>query len=76
MHSDVKLKFLKTDAGEKLAYKSSPGKGPTLIWCGGLKSDMEGGKATHLHDWAMAGAISVSIILVTVLAQASLETGR
>lgn len=23
-----------------------------MIWCGGLKSDMEGGKATHLHGWA------------------------
>ncbi len=53
MHSDVKLKFLKTDRGEKLAYKSSSGKGPDIIWCGGLKSDMEGGKATHLHDWAI-----------------------
>jgi len=31
----------------------SGGKGPTMIWCGGLKSDMEGGKATHLHDWAI-----------------------
>jgi len=28
--------------------------GPTLIWCGGLKSDMEGSKATHLHRWAEA----------------------
>ncbi len=24
------------------------------MWCGGLKSDMLGGKATHLHDWALA----------------------
>lgn len=27
-------------------------KSPGLIWCGGLKSDMEGSKATALHDWA------------------------
>jgi len=33
--------------------KASEG-APTLIWCGGLKSDMEGSKATHLHDWAQA----------------------
>ena len=24
-----------------------------MVWCGGLKSDMEGGKATHLHNWAI-----------------------
>jgi len=41
---------LNNSDGEKIAYKKSDGKGPTLIWCGGLKSDMEGGKATHLHD--------------------------
>ena len=53
MHSDVELKFLSTKSGNKIAYKKTAGKGPTLIWCGGLKSDMEGGKATHLHDWAI-----------------------
>lgn len=37
---------------ERLAYKSCDGAGPAFIWCGGLKSDMEGGKALHLHDWA------------------------
>jgi len=58
MHSDVKLNYLSAPPinnpnDEKIAYKMSGGKGPTLIWCGGLKSDMEGGKATHLHDWAI-----------------------
>jgi len=53
MHSDVDLKFLSTKSGHKIAYKMSAGKGPTLIWCGGLKSDMEGGKAVHLHNWAI-----------------------
>lgn len=47
--------FLHTPEGEKIAYELSVGKaGPTLIWCGGLKSDMEGSKATHLHRWAEA----------------------
>ncbi len=46
--------FLDTPDGEKIAYKMSEGRGPTVIWCGGLKSDMEGGKATHLHAWAEA----------------------
>lgn len=46
--------FLHTPDDEKIAYKISEGKGPTLIWCGGLKSDMEGSKAAHLHNWANA----------------------
>ena len=51
------IAFLDTSDGEKIAYKMSAGdpvgeSGPTIIWCGGLKSDMEGGKAVHLHAWA------------------------
>lgn len=46
--------FLTTSDGEKIAYEKSDGHGPTLIWCGGLKSDMEGSKAIHLHAWAEA----------------------
>jgi len=57
MHNDVTLNYLSASDDEKIAYKKSYGpngySGPTLIWCGGLKSDMEGGKATHLHDWAI-----------------------
>lgn len=58
MKGDMSVKFLTAPgfAGsefETIAYKSSAGKGPILIWCGGLKSDMEGGKATHLHEWAI-----------------------
>ena len=57
MHKDIPLKFLSSPDGEKIAYKmsegTSPNTGPALIWCGGLKSDMEGGKATHLHGWAI-----------------------
>jgi len=57
MHSGVTLNSLSTPDDEKIAYKISEGEkgynGPTLIWCGGLKSDMEGSKATHLHDWAI-----------------------
>ena len=44
--------FLQTPQGEKIAYEMSEGWGPPLIWCGGLKSDMEGSKAVHLHQWA------------------------
>lgn len=41
-----------TEASEKIAYKMSAGIGPTIIWCGGLNSDMDGSKATHFHEWA------------------------
>lgn len=40
--------------GTKLAYKRIIGQGPCVIWCGGLKSDMEGSKALHLETWAKA----------------------
>ncbi len=40
----------------KIAYQRLSAKpsmtGAGLIWCGGLKSDMEGSKATALHAWA------------------------
>ena len=44
--------FLTTSDGHRIAYKKTTGSGPTLIWCGGLKSDMEGTKAVHLEAWA------------------------
>jgi len=48
------LEHLKCENGETIAYKRCIGQaeGPTFVWCGGLKSDMEGGKAVHLHAWA------------------------
>ena len=38
----------------RIAYRQNTGAGPTIIWCGGLKSDMLGTKAEFLHDWARA----------------------
>ena len=38
--------------GNKIAYCQSTGGGPGLIWCGGLKSDMDGSKALALQNWA------------------------
>ena len=44
---------------ERIAYKThESARGPTFIWCGGLRSDMEGGKATHLHQWAVDHDVS------------------
>lgn len=50
-------KYLPRPDGTTLAYKQNVGHNDSgaelgYIWCGGLKSDMEGGKATTLHNWA------------------------
>ncbi|WP_281971870.1 alpha/beta fold hydrolase [Ruegeria faecimaris] len=44
--------FLETAQGRRLAYHKSEGIGPTIVFLGGLKSDMEGTKAVHLEAWA------------------------
>ena len=36
----------------RLAYRHRPGRGPTIIFLPGYRSDMEGGKATALDSWA------------------------
>ncbi len=46
--------FLDTPQGRRLAYHKSEGAGPTIVFLGGLKSDMEGTKALHLEAWAQA----------------------
>jgi len=45
---------IKYPDGEAIAYHRRAGEGPGLIWCGGLKSDMEGSKALALDAWARA----------------------
>jgi len=44
--------FLNLSDGSKRAYRKTEGENPTVIWCGGLKSDMEGSKALFLEKWA------------------------
>ena len=46
--------FLTTAQGRKLAYYKTEGVGPTVVFLGGLKSDMEGTKAIHLEAWCRA----------------------
>jgi pimeloyl-ACP methyl ester carboxylesterase len=45
-------KFLVTPSGQQLAYSFIRGTGPTVIFLGGFKSDMEGSKAIFLEKWA------------------------
>lgn len=43
--------YLETARERRLAYHKTEGAGPTVVFLGGLKSDMEGTKAIHLEDW-------------------------
>ncbi|WP_370231799.1 alpha/beta fold hydrolase [Cognatishimia sp.] len=46
--------FLETAQGRQIAYHKTEGAGPTVVFLGGLKSDMEGTKAIHLETWCKA----------------------
>lgn len=43
---------LMTAQGRRIAHVGTGGKAPTVIFCGGFRSDMEGTKALHLDAWA------------------------
>lgn len=43
---------LETAQNRHIAYRKTAGSGPTVVFLGGLKSDMEGTKAIHLEAWA------------------------
>ena len=43
---------LTTTQGRRIAFHQTPGKGPGVVFLGGLKSDMQGTKAVFLEDWA------------------------
>ncbi len=44
--------YLPTKQGRSLAYHRTEGRGPWVVFLGGLKSDMEGTKAVFLEEWA------------------------
>jgi pimeloyl-ACP methyl ester carboxylesterase len=43
---------LERPGGERLAWRRVTGKGPTVVWLGGFRSDMMGTKAEVLAHWA------------------------
>ncbi|WP_417713077.1 alpha/beta hydrolase [Pseudophaeobacter arcticus] len=49
--------FLTTEQGRSIAYHLHRGAGVTLVFLGGLKSDMEGTKALHLEAWAKSAGL-------------------
>ncbi|HEY2751767.1 alpha/beta hydrolase [Phenylobacterium sp.] len=44
--------------GEHITWRRVEGRGPTVVWLGGFRSDMEGTKAQALADWARAAGRS------------------
>lgn len=52
--ADVALETFDPGDGLLRAFRRTPAQGgrASLMWLGGFKSDMEGGKAVHLHAWA------------------------
>ncbi|MBV47956.1 MAG: alpha/beta hydrolase [Sulfitobacter sp.] len=45
--------YLDTPQGRKLAFHRVEGRGPCVVFLGGLKSDMMGTKAVFLEEWAV-----------------------
>lgn len=50
----MKPSILKLENGHEIAFHKQDGAGPGVVFLGGFKSDMEGTKAQHLHEWAKA----------------------
>lgn len=48
------VQYLDTVHGRRLAYHHVAGRGPGVVFLGGLRSDMTGTKAVYLEDWARA----------------------
>ena len=51
--ADERIEILERPGG-RIAFRRRAGRGPTLIFLPGYRSDMEGGKATALDAWAEA----------------------
>lgn len=48
----TKPDFLTTPEGRRIAYRHTAGAGPTVVFLGGFRSDMEGTKAQEMQLWA------------------------
>lgn len=46
------VQFIETPNARRLAYHRTEGRGPCVVFLGGLMSDMEGTKAIFLEEWA------------------------
>ena len=50
----AETRFLAMPDGRRIAYRHFPGSGPAVVFLPGYRSDMAGGKATALCEWAEA----------------------
>ena len=50
----AETRFLAMPDGRRIAYRHLPGSGPAVVFLPGYRSDMAGGKATALCEWAEA----------------------
>ncbi|EDL49672.1 alpha/beta fold hydrolase [Erythrobacter sp. SD-21] len=48
------IRFYEMPDGRRIAFRHHEGAGPTLVFLPGYMSDMDGGKASALMDWAKA----------------------
>jgi pimeloyl-ACP methyl ester carboxylesterase len=48
------IRFHDMPDGRRIAFRFAPGAGPTLVFLPGYMSDMAGGKAIAMFDWALA----------------------
>jgi pimeloyl-ACP methyl ester carboxylesterase len=48
----IETRFQSLPDGRRIAYRFTPGKGPTLVFLPGYMSDMAGSKAQAVFDWA------------------------
>ncbi|MCB2061576.1 MAG: alpha/beta hydrolase, partial [Novosphingobium sp.] len=46
------IRFHTMPDGRRIAFRFLPGDGPALVFLPGYMSDMAGGKATAVFDWA------------------------
>ena len=49
----IKTYFLPLSGASRIAYRHTPGVGPTLVFLPGYMSDMAGSKAAAVFDWAV-----------------------
>jgi len=50
----MEIRFHQMADGRRIAFRKTNGAGPTLVFLPGYMSDMEGGKAAALFEWAKA----------------------
>ena len=56
------IRFFQPDTGPKIAYRFTKGDGPLIVFLPGYMSDMAGGKATAVFDWAVASGRSCLLL--------------